>query len=1168
MNLKNRLPICVLLAFCAALGVGRIFFAPSEQRTPVRETAVAPAAETPALQVSAPVAAPAAPVQNVHTTSVDTSFKRVPGGLINENARLTHFLPSDYSEGTLHTSPWQFKANVRWLPVSQELRRAGQTVAVLGSSPTGRAQLDGDYVTYANTFPDTDERMYVRPEGGIEHDYILRRAVAGMDDSHSLAYSGYLQLSQGLTLWDDGKQITASHTTKGGIQIKNVHGSTVFYLRRPVAWDAAVTLSNGKLDKDKQATPSHRQCATACEYQIDFEENGSVRMAVLTPGRWLASPDRTFPVTIDPNLGPFGLADGSPPIYTGVVGSDTLIPANSGQLVQIIGSCLGKPDNAYGDILIPFPFTYYGQAFPALTPLHVHIDGFASWEAPTPCGDTDNQAIPTAGYPSNAFFVYWDDLRLSTQPGSGIYFFVDGAAPTRRLVIEWFKMGFNRGSNTDVISFNLVLFECDNKIEYIIGQANETDRGLASVGLEGPGGARGIQYDFNSALGGGGGAQVFDPNNPNANPFFGNPFFGGGFGGAGDGFGGGGFGGGGFGAGGAFGGGGANNGNGLSTVQQQFNPISPGTSLVFSVSALGFLNVTPQSSQGCIPHQVCFQSNVTVPPSSCATGQNTPSEFSFHWVFDAARGFEGFTPNICFTYIIPGSYSVLLEVTDNVGTVSRFIFPVNVCDLPEVVVFATPQGGTVPVTIDLEARAKGQQFVAGAAPTVLFTSTTWIVDLLLPSGEPGRTDPAAQQVLSGTQVQTVLDRPGIYRATAQFAGIDTATGLAVNGIGTIYLFAAPPQDIVEDSFVITESKFSIDWAGKHDGPDPDGLPPSEGSTALEAGFPDNPDNDKMVVKGFISLPMVKLSNLLGLRVRVVLNGVDTIFDSVFDANGLARQIDLPTGRTGELKVDLPSGRFSLKVKRSLYTSLGLGDTTERRPVPAHFNIQIENLFPVSPLATGALITYDYSSQAQNFGPPAVNGSARGKYKFGKFITTGVLSGVPSQFKEHMITSLVTGAFLVTDASFTVEGDNVTAKLKGKIARLGGDDLRPRDTSDVIIGIGGFVEVLNVTGTGGFKSSGKAPSQKLSFKRPSSLGKTGIKSIKWKNRAGDFQITTYTLPNDASQPNSVGLNKTLATQVLPLGLIITPENAQQFNGLSRFELNRKSPTKFVKNATPK
>ena len=63
---------------------------------------------------------------------------------------------------------------------------------------------------------------------------------------------------------------------------------------------------------------------------------------------------------------------------------------------------------------------------------------------------------------------------------------------------------------------------------------------------------------------------------------------------------------------------------------------------------------------------------------------------------------------------------------------------------------------------------------------------------------------------------------------------------------------------------------------------------------------------------------------------------------------------------------------------------------------------------------------------------------------------------------------------------------------------------------------------------------------------------------WTNRAGSFQIKTAAIPIE-----KVGLNTALDVQALRLGLIITPENAQQFDAAARFELAKKSGTEFVR-----
>src|SRR5205085_12510543 len=89
----------------------------------------------------------------------------------------------------------------------------------------------------------------------------------------------------------------------------------------------------------------------------------------------------------------------------------------------------------------------------------------------------ENLSIPTGRYPYNCVFAYWDDLKFSGDKDCGIYWFMDGVAPDRRLIIEWHKMAYvGSGNAQDTISFNVVLLECDSKIEIIVKGATDVDR--------------------------------------------------------------------------------------------------------------------------------------------------------------------------------------------------------------------------------------------------------------------------------------------------------------------------------------------------------------------------------------------------------------------------------------------------------------------------------------------------------------------------------------------------------------------------------------------------------------------------------------------------------------------------------------------------------------------
>jgi hypothetical protein len=1119
--MSRKLALGSILAFCAALGVGRLLFsgAPAEMAAApgAIDAGNRPLIDSLMLPISSPVLSPeiqaaTATSNAIRARGIDQALREVAGGVRNDNHRMSHFIPAQYVEGTTHTAQASFGETVHYQPQTQELRRNGEVIAVLGNVTPTRGQLEkstkGTAFVYPATYMDTTERMYVRPEGGIEHDIILAKPPLALDSGKQLAYTGYLRLSPKLTLWDGNKEITGKYTTRNGISIKNAFGNAVFFLRPPIAWDANVTLPDGSFDKQKQARTEFSKCYMALEYQLDFDDSG-IRLAIVTPGKWLTDPSRAYPVTIDPNLGPGGLADGNPPTYIGSPGTDTLLPASAGGTkMPIIGVatpaiCGNKPNNAYGAIPMPFPFSYYGQNFGVNQNLFVHVDGFASWICPfetcppsgiptSACFDTDNTAIPSGGYPNNAMYAYWDDLKFGppksdTDPGSGIYFFVDGTAPNRRLVIEWHKMQYAASPNpTDIISFNLILYECENKIEIIIGQADEKDLGRSSVGIEDPTGTIGIQYCF----------------------------------------------------------------NGKDNGQQ---PITPGTAISFQLSPLNTINVQTDRTTGCIPLDVCFNSTVVLPPVNCGTGPSIPPSFGFHWIFDNRTittrldATEAFTEDICHTYVVPGKYEVVLEITNEFGTKTSFPpIEIFVCDKPIVVIGASPQGGYAPLTVDFEARTPNNidlQFIGTA---------NWVIERLGLNNEPGQVQQIAS--IDGTQIRYRFDEAGTYRANVLFNATDIVTGLPTVGSGVVYIFVVDPSQPIVGDMVITDSAVKIDWIGKVDGPDPDGIPPNQGSTDPKFGLPDNPLNDTIGMRGVINLPGIKTSDLAGRRVRVVLNGVDPIFDSFLDASGHATQGDAATGRLGTFAISQPSGKFFMTSKGDLYGSLGVGNITETRPLASQYRIEIEGLFP-TPNSSSSILTYDYRSRA--------NKQAAGVYRFGA-PAKGVVSGLrPDTLpigtgNERPPSTLVSGTFLVTAAKIKLEGNSVYADLSGVMARFGGDDLQPRADSDVIVSLGGYSESLNFTTTPTFKSSGKAPSQKFSFKRSKAFGATGIASLQWSSGPGAFKLKTNALPNEL-----VGINPALAVQALNFGLTITPENGNAFNGSTRFELNKKSPTQFIR-----
>jgi len=1111
----------------------------SHGSAPVQHAVATAAPKIAATPVSTAAPAPQTAAKKALPATIDCSLKQVDGGVANDNSRMSHFLSNRYLEGTLHKVGWQFNATLRWVPKSQEILRGQSLIGVVADAAPAMAHVEkaggSERLIYTDTYPETDERMYIQPGGGLQHEIVLREAPAAMQSGMALAYSGYLHLSPGLTLWDEKTPVTSSYVTAHALKVKNTAGNTVFYIHPPMAWDNTVAAANGGLDLEKHALPENQACATGCQYHVDFDNSG-IKLAVVADADWLLAPERNYPVTIDPTLGPFGLADGDPPTYVGTQSSDTFVPIDIlGTKVDIFETCPLSQDDGYGVIQMPFDFQFYDDVHSAADitgRLFVHIDGFASWVPPyrkfdpkhpefSPCFDSDdlapedadNQQVPGgAEYPYNAFYPYWDDLRFSNDPHSGIYTAIDGETPNRRFIIEWNKMGYvGAGNNADVISFELIMFECDNKFEFIIMRpTGEKDRGKATVGFESPPDpdsfdTKGVQYVYNDYLSGLDGGT--------------------------------------------------------------FTPIPPGTSLTFQRSAFGTISVTNTGTSGCRPFNVCFASKVTPVISKCGSGPSVPPSLSFQWDWDDTPlgpahlqtsrppGTKGFGQNPCHTWVAPGVYNAVLKVTDQFGVTATFPpIQVKVCDTIGVVLTAIPQGGPAPLATVLTAKSVSQTVAIQDA------QTTFLIQRLGDQVNPGVFTTVG--TLTGTTAPYTFTTAGIYRVTATMKGTDNATGLPTTGVGTIFSYVSSAAAKVENTLLITDSVIQLDWKGKHDGADPDGLPPNLNSTAPEAGLADNPNNDRIQMNGIMNIRGVLLSDLADKHVRVIVDGTATpIFEGTLDASGHASQGDMATGTTGSFQMSLPSGKFNMWAKGNFGTAappappqappiLGIVEATERRLLVSHIRVVIDGVFDTP----GVVISYDYTSTKLKTG--------KGIYNFGKFANYGNLNGAPKGYgKPGGQTLLISGAFFVTDADFQLLGDTVNCTFSGIMARFGGDDIIPAANSNVVVKIGSYTETLNFTTSARFKTTGRPPSQHFTFKRDKSYDPSlpQVTALSWVNKVGMFSITAKNLPNTL-----VKLNSELTTQNMTVELIITPDNAVKFDAQTTFELQN-AGLDFVKSS---
>jgi len=152
-------------------------------------------------------------------------------------------------------------------------------------------------------------------------------------------------------------------------------------------------------------------------------------------------------------------------------------------------------NESYGPFNIGFDFTYFGNVY---SQFYISSNGLVSFGSGSI--DPSEDAIPTAGTPNNMIAAFWDDLVI--DPSGNILYTTIGAAPNRKLIVEFRNMGFYTGP-VYVGTFYVILFETSNKIQIqyriIILPSVPLPHGeSATIGIENSDGTAGVQYAFHN----------------------------------------------------------------------------------------------------------------------------------------------------------------------------------------------------------------------------------------------------------------------------------------------------------------------------------------------------------------------------------------------------------------------------------------------------------------------------------------------------------------------------------------------------------------------------------------------------------------------------------------------------------------------------------------------
>ena len=166
-------------------------------------------------------------------------------------------------------------------------------------------------------------------------------------------------------------------------------------------------------------------------------------------------------------------------------------------------------NESYGPFNIGFDFTYFGNTY---NQFYVSSNGLVSFGA----GSTDpsEDPIPTAATPNNMIAAFWDDLVI--DPSGNILYTTIGAAPNRKLIVQFRNMGFYSGP-VYVGTFSVILYETSNKIQVqyriiILPSVPLSHGESATIGIENSDGTIGVQYAYhNGAAANTGKAISFTP---------------------------------------------------------------------------------------------------------------------------------------------------------------------------------------------------------------------------------------------------------------------------------------------------------------------------------------------------------------------------------------------------------------------------------------------------------------------------------------------------------------------------------------------------------------------------------------------------------------------------------------------------------------------------------
>ncbi|MBX7222873.1 MAG: hypothetical protein K1Y36_23190 [Blastocatellia bacterium] len=150
---------------------------------------------------------------------------------------------------------------------------------------------------------------------------------------------------------------------------------------------------------------------------------------------------------------------------------------------------LSQDDDVVLPVMLPFPYTFYGQTF---STVQVCTNGTLQFSSNN--NTFSNVCLPTSTL-TDAIMPFWDDLDLR-GPDTGIYTATSGIAPNRTFVIEWRGTLFQ---SLTLVDFEIRLYEGQTRFDCVYGPTHGGDGGFSTIGCQRSSGTAQTTFSCNQA---------------------------------------------------------------------------------------------------------------------------------------------------------------------------------------------------------------------------------------------------------------------------------------------------------------------------------------------------------------------------------------------------------------------------------------------------------------------------------------------------------------------------------------------------------------------------------------------------------------------------------------------------------------------------------------------